>query len=127
MERDYKPADIAVLLDRIHPYAALDFNSPFPHRFVSIPEYIPTEQEKILLNEYRTNQRLTSAVNAVHRMSYIHLDNAGLDTDEIATMMKIGAIYNSGNQNHSIYHLWQKCLEIESKMSIYDLAPKMGF
>lgn len=120
MERDYKPADIAVLLDKIQPYAVLDFNSPFPHSRVSMPEYIPTEQEQILLNEYRTNQRLTSAVNAVHRMSYIHLDNAGIDTDEIRFMMNIGTA-------DSIYHLWQKCLEIESKMNIYDLAPKMGF
>lgn len=120
MERDYKPANIAVFLDKIHPYAILDFNSPFPHKFVAMPEYIPTEQEKALLNEYRTNQRLTSAVNAVHRMSYIHADYAGLDTGSIRIMMNIGVA-------DSMYHLWQKCLEIESEMNIYDLAPKMGF
>lgn len=120
MEHDYKPANIAVLLDRIRPYAVLDVNSPFPHEFVPAPQYQPNEQEKLLLEEYRTNQRITSAVHAVQRMSYMHVDNAGINASNIRVMMRIGTA-------DSMYHLWQKCLEIESGMSIYELAPKMGF
>lgn len=127
MERDYKPADIALLLDKIRPYAALDIDSPFPHQFVPVPQYEPNEQEQALLEEYRTNPRLTSAVHAVQRMSYMHVDSAGLDANEVRKMMSIASQYNTHQLKDIVYHLWQKCLEIESGMSIYELAPKMGF
>lgn len=120
MEHDYKPADIAVLLDKVCQYAILDINSPFPHEFVPAQQYQPNKQEQLLLEEYRTNPKLARAVNVVHRASMLHLDNMGINASDIASVMK-----GKADEQLSLYHRWQKSIEEETGMSIYDFALRL--
>lgn len=120
MERDYKPADIAVLLNKIVPSATINWDTfPLPG-YIPDKMYEPSESEKALLQEYRSDERLRSAVHAVQSMSVLRLDNVGLDVKAIVDDMKTP-------MHIDVYHNWQAIIEKHSGISIYDLAPKMGF
>lgn len=119
-KHDYKIADIAVLLDKVTPSAVFDWNS-YPPVKTTAAEYTPTEYEKSLLKEYMSDKQLQTAVHMAHRMSMVYLDNLGINASDVRA-----AIANEKDESLSPYHRWQKSLEENTNMSVYDLVEDMG-